>query len=39
MEREKNIIILVNLKFEGEYLNNKKWKGKGYILINIIKKK
>ena len=43
MEQEKNIIVIMinyyfngNLEFEGEYLNGKKWNGKGYDNNHII---
>ena len=37
MEKVKNIISMVNLKFKGEYLNNKKYIGTWYdISGNII---
>ena len=29
MEKEKNIFLMVKLLFESEYLNGKKWNGKG----------
>jgi len=28
MEKEKNMILKVDIVFEGEYLNDKKWNGK-----------
>ena len=36
MEKEKNYYKNGNIKFEGEYLNNKKWNGKLYDLLNNI---
>ena len=36
MEKEKNYYKNGNIKFEGEYLNNKKQNGKGYDLLNNI---
>ena len=35
MEKEKNIIYMANLIFEGEYLNEKRWNGKIYDNNNI----
>ncbi len=30
MEKGKNIMVLVEKSYEGDYLNGKKWNGKGY---------
>ena len=30
MEKEKNIMMIGKLLFEGEYLNGKRWNRKGY---------